>query len=93
MLEHTWDHPPAGTAVVETGCAPQVVDHLGGDAGARPRLMGQAWVSDDLLADTMAVWSKTYGRPVGKEEAMEILTNIKHYAEVLLKAAREADLP
>lgn len=55
--------------------------------------MGQAWVSDVLLADTMAVWSKTYGRPVGKEEAMEILTNIKHYAEVLLKAAREADLP
>ena len=93
MLEHTWDHSPADTAVVETGCSPQVVDHLGGDAGARPRLMGQAWVSDDLLADTMAVWSKTYGRSVGKEEAMEILTNIKHYAEVLLRAAQEANLP
>jgi len=93
MLEHTWDDPPTGTALVVTGCAPQVVDHLEEAADARPRLMGQGWVSDVLLADTMAVWSKTYGRPVGKEEAMEILTNIKHYAEVLLKAAREADLP
>jgi hypothetical protein len=55
--------------------------------------MAEAWVSDELLADTMAVWSKTYGHLVGKEEAMEILTNIKHYAEVLLKAAREASLP
>lgn len=93
MLEHAWNHPAAGSAAVETGCAPQGVDHLGGDEGARPRFLAEAWVSEELLADTMAVWSKTYGRPVGREEAMEILANIKHYAAVLLQAAQEMSKP
>jgi hypothetical protein len=45
-----------------------------------------AWVSDRLLQETQDVWSKAYGRPVGVEEAEEILMNVKHLAEALLKA-------
>ena len=55
--------------------------------------MSMAWISDELLARTRRVWSNAYGRPVGTEEAAEILTNVKHLAEALAKAKYGGDGP
>ena len=43
-------------------------------------------------AKTRRVWSKAYGRPVSTEESAEILMNVKHMAEVLIKAKRGGDV-
>ena len=64
-----------------------VCDRLG-LSGGRP--MTAAWVSDSLLARTIDVWSKAYGRRMTTQEAMEILMNIKRLGELLLRA-REDD--
>lgn len=49
--------------------------------------MSLAWITDDLLRYTQEVWSRAYGRPVSEDEAIEMLVNVKRFAEVLLKAA------
>jgi hypothetical protein len=49
------------------------------------------WITHDLLVETQRVWSKAYGREISATEAMEILTNVRRLAEVLLRAGcREA---
>ena len=55
-----------------------------GRSGERP--IATAWVSDRLLADTIDVWSRAYDRPVTAEEALEILTNVKRFGELLIQA-------
>ncbi len=50
-----------------------------------------AWISDELLAETIDLWSESYGRPVSEGEAVEILMNVKRLGEVLLKVRREAN--
>ena len=54
--------------------------------------MSMAWISDELLAKTQRVWSRELGRPVGVEEAVEMLTNVKHLAEALMKAKQGGDV-
>ena len=44
------------------------------------------WITHELLAETQRVWSKALGREVPAEEAVEILTNVRRLAEVLLRA-------
>ena len=56
---------------------------------ARP--LSMAWISNELLAQTQRVWSRAYGRPIGEEEAVEILTNVKHLAQALMKAKQGGD--
>ena len=56
------------------------------------RPLSIAWISDELLAKTRRVWSTAYGRPISTEEAVEILTNVKRLAEVLVKAKRGGDM-
>ena len=56
---------------------------------ARP--LSMAWISNELLAQTQRVWSRAYGRPIGEEEAAEILTNVKHLAQALMKAKHGGD--
>ncbi len=58
-----------------------------GPAGERP--MATAWVSDQLLARTVDVWSRDYGRPVTTQEAMEILNNVKRFGELFIRAKEE----
>ena len=65
-------------------------DQVPGQAPGRP--LSIAWISDELLAKTQQVWSKAYGRPISTEEAVEILTNVKRMAQVLLKAKRGGDM-
>ena len=67
-------------------CGPvelSVTDRLG------PPPMTTAWVSSQLLARTIAVWSRAYGRPVTTHEAMEILMNVKRLGELLIRAKEE----
>jgi hypothetical protein len=55
------------------------------------RPLSMAWISDELLAKTIDVWSRNYGRPISEDEAVEILMNVKRFAEVLLEARKEVD--
>ena len=45
-------------------------------------------MNDELVQDTRQVWSQAYGRVVSEDEAMEILTNDKRLAEVLMDVQR-----
>ncbi len=51
------------------------------------------WLSDKRIAETRRVWSKAYGRVISEEEAVEILTNVRRLAEVLLCAEVEKEKP
>ena len=62
-------------------------DVTGLDRGRRP--LSMAWISDELLAKTVDVWSANYGRPISDDEAVEILMNVKRMAEVLLETRKE----
>ena len=57
----------------------------------RQRPLSLAWISDELLAETIELWSESYGRPISEDEAVEILMNVKRFAEVLLEARKEVD--
>ena len=59
------------------------------DGAAAGRPLSLAWITDEMVAETMAVWSEAWGRPVGEDEAMEILVNVRRLGEVLLRARRE----
>jgi len=49
------------------------------------RPLSLAWVSDDLIAETRRLWSARYEREISVEEAIEILQNVKRFAEMLLE--------
>ncbi len=49
------------------------------------RPLSLAWVSDELIAETQRLWSVRYGRAVAVDEAIEILHNVKRFAEMLLE--------
>jgi len=42
------------------------------------------WITQELLARTQDVWGRYLQRHVSKEEAMEMLTNIKRIADAFL---------
>lgn len=45
------------------------------------------WMSDELVSYTQEVWGRFLGRPVPKEEAVEMLANARRVAEVFGRAA------
>lgn len=53
------------------------------------RPLSLAWVSDELIAETRRLWSARYGREVSMDEAIEILQNVKRFAEMLLERSEE----
>ena len=55
--------------------------------GVRPASM--RWLSDERIAEARRVWSKASGRVISEDEAVEILTNVRRLAEVLLHAEEE----
>ena len=57
--------------------------------GVRP--LSVSWLSDERIAETRRVWSKAYGRVISEDEAVEILTNVRRLAEVLLNAEEEKE--
>ena len=70
----------------KSGLFIQTVDDGQGADSSPKRPSSMAWMTDELLDDTRRVWSKAYGRVISADEAVEILTNVKRFAEVLLKA-------
>ncbi|HEY4313618.1 MAG TPA: hypothetical protein VGN12_29465 [Pirellulales bacterium] len=54
---------------------------------ARP--LSTRWLSGERIAEARRVWSKAYGRVISDEEAVEILTNIRRLAEVVVRAEEE----
>ena len=59
------------------------------DGAATRRPLSLAWITDEMVAETIGVWSEAWGRPVGEDEAVEILVNVRRLGEVLLRARRE----
>jgi hypothetical protein len=53
------------------------------------RPLSLAWISDELMAETIELWSESYGRPISEDEAVEILMNVKRMGELLLRLRRE----
>ena len=69
---------------------PPQTGHHGDVPGPVPvRSNSVGWLSDELIAETRRVWSPAYGRVISPEEAVEILTNVKRLAEVLMRAKAE----
>jgi hypothetical protein len=60
--------------------------------GATRRPLADAWISDDLLTEAIAVWSRIYHRPISEEEAMAMLKNVKQAGEAIYRIAREQRL-
>lgn len=49
------------------------------------RPLSLAWVSDELIDETQRLWSARYEREISVDEAIEILQNVKRFAEMLLE--------
>jgi hypothetical protein len=49
------------------------------------RPLSLAWISDELIAETQRLWSARYEREISPEEAVEILQNVKLFAEMLIE--------
>ena len=47
------------------------------------------WLSEERIAEARRVWSKAYGRVIDRDEAVEILMNVRRLAEVLWRAEQE----
>jgi hypothetical protein len=69
-----------------TGCSASKTPPSPPPQAAPARPLSLAWITDDLARYTQEVWSELYGRPITEDEAVEMLLNVKHLAEVLLKA-------
>lgn len=79
-----------------TGCPAQNEDDGACSGGVRvcrrhAQPLSMAWMTDELLARTIDVWSANYGRPISEDEAVEILMNVKRLAEVLLEARKDVN--
>ena len=85
LLDPPTKIPPESTGLT----APDEEGVTGLERDRRP--LSMAWISDELLAKTIDVWSRNYGRPISEDEAVEILMNVKRFAEVLLEARKEVD--
>jgi len=51
--------------------------------------LSQAWITDELIEKHQRVWSRRYQREITREEAIEIIVNIKRFAEAVLKIDRD----
>ena len=80
--------PPAEVPVEWTGLSGRDEESVTGRRRGR-RPLSMAWISDELLAETVDLWSESYGRPVSDDEAVEILMNVKRLGEVLLNLRRQ----
>jgi len=47
------------------------------------RPMAMYWMTDELLDETVRVWSGIYGRNISQKEAVEILRNMKNFYELV----------
>jgi hypothetical protein len=64
---------------------------VSGEVPGRPASL--AWMTDELIAETQRVWSPLYGRQLSRDDAVEILRNVKRFAEVMMSVQREGGKP
>jgi len=53
-------------------------------AGGRPLVL--AWITDELIEEHQRIWSRMYRRVITEEEAVEIIMNIRRFAETVLES-------
>lgn len=64
--------------------------HHGRELGSiDERPLSTQWLSHERIAETRRVCSQAYGRVISEDEAIEILTNVRRLAEVLIRAEEE----
>lgn len=69
---------------------PDPTGHTGPEPGSvADRPLSMQWLSDERIAEARRVWSQAYGRVIDHDEAVEILTNVRRLAEILLRAEEE----
>jgi hypothetical protein len=56
-----------------------------------PQPLSLKWVTEDLVAYTQAVWIRQLKREVSREEAIEMLANVKLMAEAFHEAAQKGE--
>lgn len=71
------------------GLPPDSGHHVPERDPAAPRPLSMAWMTDELIDETRRVWSVGYGRVIATEEAVEILMNVRRFAETMLRATGE----
>jgi len=76
-----------------TGFPRRVEVKVQGEAVAGGRPLALAWITDELIEEHRRVWSRMYRRVISEEEAIEIIMNIKRFAEVVLDAAAQEGRP
>jgi hypothetical protein len=76
-----------------TGFTPGSAHH--GGAADPPALhpLPPEWMSEELIRDTARVWSSHSGQPISRADAVEILTNVRRLAEVLLRVRQNRSEP
>ncbi len=73
---------------------PSETGHHGPEPGPdAERPLSTQWLSDERIAEARRVWSNAYGRVISVDEAIEILTNVRRLAEVLLHAKEGGSKP
>ena len=73
------------------GLPPKTGHHVTSPMAERP--LSMQWLSDERIAEARRVWSKAYGRVISEDEAIEILTNVRRLAGVLLRVQEENERP
>ncbi len=69
---------------------PSPTGHHGPEPGpVAERLLSTAGLSAERIAEARRVWSKAYGRVISDDEAVEILTNVRRLAEILVRGKDE----
>ena len=75
---------PAKSSVELTGLSLDPEAHCRPSEPAAP--MSMDWIGEDLIAYTRKVWRAELGREVPREEAVEMLLNVKLVAMAFLEA-------
>lgn len=74
-----------------TGFSDPTGQHVTGPVVERP--LSMQWLSEERIAEARRVWSAAYGRVISEEEAIEILTNVRRLAGVLLRIQEGKERP
>ena len=74
-----------------TGLCSDVEEHR--DPAAADQPVAMAWMTDELIADTQRVWARQLRRDIPRDEAIEMLMNVKRIAEAFHLAAQTGDSP
>ena len=91
MSGHTCTHEPVQRI---SPCGPEPTGQfLNAEAQCAPASgdgpLETAWISEELVARTQDVWGRYLHRKVDREEAIEMLVNVKRIAMVFYQARQE----